>query len=485
MAKEITQLQPQVVWNYFYDLTQIPRPTGHTKAASDYVANVGKKLGLKTVVDEVGNVLITKPASAGLENRKVVTLQAHLDMVPQKNADKNHDFEKDPIDTIIDGDWVKADNTTLGADNGIGAALALAILSDNTLKHGPLEALFTIDEEVGMVGANALKKGFLKGDYLLNLDSEMEGEIFIGCAGGIDVNVSLQYKDQICVPAEDMIVKVSLSGLKGGHSGVDIHLGRANANKLMVRFLKRAIEETGACLVSLHGGSLRNAIPREATAILSIQREDADTLWELVSDYKELYNQEYAGIENNIRLVVEEFNEPVNTIIPEEISDGLINACEAVQNGPISYLSDFPGIVESSTNLASISAEKGMIEIKFLVRSSSESRKMMVASAVESAFTLMGARVEFDAAYNGWQPIAHSRLMEVMTEAYKELFGKEPAIKVMHAGLECGIIQGVMPNMEMISFGPTIEHPHSPDERVNISTVDATWKLMVRTLEQL
>lgn len=485
MAKEIKKLAPEAVWSYFYDFTQIPRPTGHTAEITAYVEQVGKDLGLETKVDHVGNVLIRKPATPGYEGKKVVTLQAHLDMVPQKNSNKVHDFEKDPIETCIDGEWVKARETTLGADNGIGAALALAVMADKSLKHGPLEALFTIDEEVGMVGANSLQPGFLKGEYLLNLDSEVEGELFIGCAGGIDVNVSLQYKDREPIPQEDRIVKVSLSGLKGGHSGVDIHLGRANANKLMCRFLKKAVEEVGVYVVSLHGGSLRNAIPREAVATLTVQKENADALWELVSDYEELYNKEYSGIENQISLKIEEANEPVDSIIPEDISDGLINAVEAVQNGVITYLSDFPDTVESSTNIASISAEKGLIEVKFLVRSSSESRKMMVASSVESAFTLIGAKVEFDAGYNGWQPIAHSHLMEVMRASYLTLFGKEPAVKVMHAGLECGIIQGVMPEMEMISFGPTIEHPHSPDERVHIGTVEKTWRLLVHTLEHL
>ena len=485
MSEEIKRLQPETVWGYFYDLTRIPRPTGHTAEATEYVKRAGEALGLDTTVDEVGNVLIRKPASPGYEDRKVVTLQGHLDMVPQKNSDIEHDFEKDPIETVVDGEWVRAKGTTLGADNGIGVSLGLAVMADKSLKHGPLEALFTIDEEVGMVGANALKPGMLKGDYLLNMDSEVEGELFIGCAGGIDVNVSLQYKDQMPIPEGDRTVKVTLSGLKGGHSGVDIHLGRANANKLMFRFLKRAVEETGVFISEVHGGSLRNAIPREAYAILTVSKEDADALWELVSDCEELYREEYRGIEENISLEIEECGKPAEKVIPEEISDGLVNAIEAVQNGVITYLTDFPGTVESSSNIAVVNAGGGSIEVKFLTRSSSESRKMMVASSIESAFTLMGAKVEFDAPYTGWQPIAQSRLMEVMKECYQELFGKEPEVKVMHAGLECGIIQGVMPDMEMISFGPTIEHPHSPDERVNTETVQKTWKLLVATLEKL
>lgn len=484
MSQEIKNLEPKLVWRYFYDLTQIPRPTGQTAEVSKYVANVGKELGLETKVDEVGNVLIFKPATKGLEDRKIVTLQSHLDMVPQKNRNIEHDFEKDPIDAHIDGEYVRARETTLGADNGIGVALALAALADDSLKHGPLECLFTIDEEVGMVGANALKPGFLKGDILINLDSELEGEIFIGCAGGIDINVSMQYKDQEPFPQGDKAFKVTLDGLKGGHSGVDIHLGRGNANKMIVRFLKQAVAELDTCLGEIEGGSLRNAIPREAHAIVSVREEDADALWELVTDYEELYNEEYKGIENKINLKIEECEAP-KTIVPDEIRDGIINAVEACQNGPISFLSDFPGIVESSSSLAFLSVKGGEIDVKFLTRSSSESRKFMVVSSIESAFSLMGAKVETDASYNGWQPVAHSHVLEVMKAAYKDLFHKEPAVKVMHAGLECGIIKGVMPDMEMISFGPTILHPHSPDEKVEIVTVDKSWKLLVRTLETI
>ncbi len=481
MSQEIKNLKPQAVWRYFYDLTQIPRPTGHVEEVCAYVANVGRELGLETLTDEVGNVLIRKSATPGMEGCKVLTLQSHLDMVPQKNSHVQHDFLKDPIQPWIDGEWVKARETTLGADNGIGAAMALAVMADNTLVHGPIEALFTVDEEVGMEGAFGLKPGFSKGDILLNLDSEVEGELFIGCAGGVDINVSMEYKDQRPAPDGDTAVLVKLSGLKGGHSGVDIHLGRGNANKMLFRFLKKAVEELSACVAWIEGGSLRNAIPREASALITVQKEDADNLWELVSDFEDLFNREYAEIEGSISFTAEAYEMP-KTIVPEEISNNIIHAVEACQNGVITYLTDFPDTVEASSNIALVRLGEGKFEAKFLTRSSSESRKYMVASSIESAFALAGAKVELDGAYNGWQPNAKSYILDVMSRVYEQLYGVRPAVKVMHAGLECGIIQGVMPDMEMISFGPTIAHPHSPDEKVNIPSVEKTWNLLVHVL---
>ena len=476
------KLAPSTLWGYFYDLTQIPRPTGHCQAVREYVVAEGKRLGLETHVDEVGNVLIRKPATPGLEDRPVATLQGHLDMVPQKNSDKVHNFETDPIQTMQDGDWITADGTTLGADNGMGVALSLAILADDTLKHGPLEALFTIDEEVGMDGANGLKPGFSKGDILLNIDSEVEGDLFVGCAGGIDVNVSLEYQDNHEPDEDEIGVRLTIKGLKGGHSGVDIHLGRANANKLMARLLKEAVSQCGALVAEIDGGNMRNAIPREAVALLSIKEDDTEALWELVSDYEETFNKEFAGIENHITVSLERCDRP-KTILPDEIQDALIHALNACQNGVISMLSEFPDTVEASSNLAQVQAGEGHISARFLVRSSSDSRKMWVASSIESCFLLMDARVEFDAPYTGWQPNAESHIMQVMCQAAKEVYGKDPAVKVMHAGLECGIIQGVMPDMDMISFGPEIQHPHSPDERVSIPSVERSYRMLVRALE--
>lgn len=484
MSSQIKELSPTRVWGYFYDFTQIPRPTGQMDAITKYVIAFGKGLGLETLQDEVGNVLIRKPATSGMEARKTVVLQSHLDMVPQKNSSVNHNFAADPIDAYIDGEWVTAHDTTLGADNGIGAALAMAVLADNTLKHGPIEALFTVDEEVGMDGAFGLKPGFLKADILINCDSEEEGELFVGCAGGADLNISFQYKDDAYIPEGDVAVKLSLTGLKGGHSGVDIHLGRANANKLIFRFLKEAVCEYGARLASVEGGSLRNAIPREAFATVTIPGDDAETFWELVADYEELFRTEYAGIEDGITFVAEKTDLPAS-LIPEEIQDGLINAVEGCQNGVISMLNDFPGTVESSSNLAVIQSTEGQIEIKILVRSSSESRKASVCSSLESVFALAGAKVEEGGGYNGWQPDINSPILKLMLSTYEELYGSKPSVKVMHAGLECGIIQGAYPKMDMISIGPDLQYPHSPDERVNITTVEKVWEFIKATLERV
>ncbi|MDL2255733.1 aminoacyl-histidine dipeptidase [Parabacteroides sp. OttesenSCG-928-K15] len=484
MSAEIKNLSPKHVWGYFYDLTQIPRPTGQMEAVTRYVADFGKQLGLETLQDEVGNVLIRKPATPGMEGRKTVILQSHLDMVPQKNATVKHDFSKDPIDAYIDGDWVTARDTTLGADNGIGAAYAMAALSDTTLKHGPLEALFTVDEEVGMDGAFGLKPGFLKGEILINCDSEKEGELFVGCAGGADLDITFQYKDDSYVPEGDVAVKLSLTGLKGGHSGVDIHLGRANANKLMFRFLKEAVMEYGVRLAFIDGGSLRNAIPREAFAIVTLPEDEADVFWELVSDYQDLYRSEFAAVEGGISFVAEKVDMPA-TLIPEEIQDALINAVVGCRNGVLSMLHDFPGTVESSSNLAIVKSSEGLIEVKILVRSSSETRKAAVCSSLESVFALAGARVDEGGGYNGWQPNINSPILQVMARTYEELYGVKPAVKVMHAGLECGIIQGAYPTMDMISIGPDLEFPHSPDERVNIPSVAKVWDFLKAALERI
>ena len=484
MSAEIKNLSPKPVWDYFYSLTQIPRPTGHMEAVTRFVESVGNALGLETLRDGVGNVLIRNPASPGRENHKTVTLQAHLDMVPQKNASVQHDFLTDPIDAYVEDGWVKAHGTTLGADNGIGASLALAVLADDTLEHGPIEALFTIDEEQSMDGAFGLKPNFLQGDILLNCDSEKEGELFVGCAGGADLNISFQFKEDTYIPEGDVAVKITLSGLKGGHSGVDIHLGRANANKLMFRFLKEAVCDYGARLSAVEGGNMRNAIPREAWAIVTIPGDNVEALWELVSDYQEMYQVEYAGVESGIRFEAE-MTELPTTLIPEEIQDDLINAIEGCQNGVISMLHDFPGTVESSSNLAIVKTSDELIEIKILVRSSSETRKEAVCSSLESIFSMAGAKVEIPDGYNGWQPNIHSPMLQVMKEVYQELFAVEPAVKVMHAGLECGIIQGAYPQMDMISIGPDLEYPHSPDERVRIESVANTWRYITAVLAKI
>ena len=486
MAEEIKRLAPEAVWGYFYDLTQIPRPTGHTKQVTEYLKAFGAKHGLETLQDETGNVLIRKPATPGYEGRKPVVLQAHVDMVPQKNAGVAHDFLRDPIDAYIDGEWVTARDTTLGADNGMGVALAMAALTDDTLKHGPLEALFTIDEEVGMDGAVGLKPGFLRGSILINGDSEEEGRLFVGCAGGVDMNINFRYRDGEPTPEGHVALRITLTGLKGGHSGVDIHLGRANANKLLFRFLKKAVSHCGVRLASVEGGSLRNAIPREAVAIVTVPANRVADVEQLVSEHEALYRKEYKGIEGDIRFTAERTPDLPATVIPEEIQDDLINAVEGCQNGPISMLHDFPGTVESSSNLAIVKSEPdGQIYIKILVRSSSESRKDALCSSLESVFSLAGAKVEYFNPYGGWQPNIDSPILRTMESVYESLFGRKPEVTVMHAGLECGIIQEAYPDMDMISFGPDIKHPHSPGEAVGIASVEKSWRLLRATLEAI
>ncbi|MDR1402710.1 MAG: aminoacyl-histidine dipeptidase [Tannerellaceae bacterium] len=485
MSAEIKKLTPNHVWGYFYELTQIPRPTGHMEAVTRFVAEFGRKLNLETVQDEAGNVLIRKPGTAGMENRQTIILQAHLDMVPDKTDAVAHNFRTDPVNAYIEGDWVTAQGTTLGADNGIGVALAMAALADRTVKHGPLEALFTVDEEQGMEGAMALKTGFLKGRALINCDSEGEGELFAGCAGGADLTLSFQYeKDDTNIPEGDVAVKISLTGLKGGHSGLDIHLGRGNANKLMFRFLKESVTECGARLSSVQGGTLKNVIPREASAIITIPGENAEMLWEMVSDFQDLYRTEYKGIEEGVCFTAEKVELP-ETLIPEQIQDDLINAVEGCPNGVFAMLPDFPGTVESSSNLAVVASQKGLIEATILVRSSTESRKAYVCSCLESVFALAGAKVEYSGPYNGWQPNIHSPLLKRMEEAYEDLYCVKPAVKVVHAGLECGIIQGIYPDMDMVSIGPDIRSAHSPGEKVYIPSVEKVWNFLKATLEKI
>lgn len=483
MSKEILKLKPQQLWKHFYDLTQIPRPTGQMKEVTKFVIDFGKSLDLDVKQDKVGNVLITKPATKGMEKAPVVILQSHLDMVPQKNSDVKHDFTKDPIETQIDGNKVKAKSTTLGADNGIGAAAMMAVLEDKSLKHGKIEALFTIDEEVGMVGALGLKKGFLSGNILLNLDTEEIGELCVGCAGGADVNADWEFKDA-SVPEGDIAYKITLKGLRGGHSGTEIHLGRANANKLMFYFLKEAVSSYEVRLSAIDGGSLRNAIPREAVAIVTLPEEDEKDFLKLVKSYEKIFQEEYKAVEQNLSFKAAKTDLP-KTLIPEEIQDSLINAVVACQNGVIGMLTDFEGIVETSTNLASIKSEAGHIAAKMLARSSSETRKNEICSSLESAFALAGAKVSIENEYPGWQPNAHSDTLNMMAKLYESMYKEKAHVVVVHAGLECGIILGSTPGLDIVSFGPTILNAHSPDEFVEIDTVSKFYDYLVKTLENI
>lgn len=476
-------LQPQGLWSNFYDLTQIPRPSGQKEEVSAFLANYGRSLGLETIVDEIGNVIIRKPASPGYENHPGVILQGHMDMVPQKNNDTVFDFAKDPIEAYIDGEWVTAKGTTLGADNGIGVAAAMAILADKNVVHPPLEVLVTVDEETGMYGAFALEGGLLQGKTLLNLDSEAEGELYVGCAGGVDTTAKFAYTP-VEVEEGDVAVKVSVTGCKGGHSGCDIHLQRANANKLLFRFLKEAVANYEARLASVEGGSLRNAIPREASAIITIPAEGLDEVMDLVAEFEDLFVAEYDGVEDNIRFMAEQVECPA-TELPEDVQDFLIHAITACPHGVYRVIPEMPDVVETSNNLAMLKTEDNCVTVYCLTRSSVESRKEELQEIIHSVFAMAGAEVEFSGSYPGWKPNLKSHILEVMKQTYQENYGVEPRVIIIHAGLECGIIGRNYPGMDMISFGPTIKYPHSPDERVNIATVAKFYEYLLATLKAL
>lgn len=484
MKSEIETLQPEAVWRHFSAICKIPRPSGHLEKITQYILDFGKNLGLETVLDEAGNVLIRKPATPGMENRKPVVLQGHMDMVPQKNADKVHNFETDPINSYIDGEWVTANGTTLGADNGIGISSILAILESETLKHGPLEALFTYDEETGMYGALGLQPDLLQAEILLNTDSEQEGELYMSCAGGIDLAASFKYKDEPYIPENEIALKIVISGLKGGHSGVDIHLGRANANKLLFRFLKHAVQEYDVRLAWVSGGNLRNAIPREAEAVVTIPAEYKSDFLDEVADFEALYIHEYGLIEDDLTLTAEETGLP-DFLIPEPIQDDLINAVVGCRNGVARMIPGVPEVVETSSNLAIVRSSEGSIEVLILIRSSSESMKQALVSSLESVFLLAGAKVETSGDYPGWEPNLNSPVLKVAKDVHKKVLGFDPEVKIMHAGLECGIIGAAYPNLDMISFGPTIKFPHSPDERVNIASVEHFWNFLTNLVENI
>jgi dipeptidase D len=481
MSNEIINLEPKAVWKHFYSLTQIPRPSKHEKAAVDFVINFGKQLGLETNTDELGNVVIRKPATPGMENRKGIILQGHLDMVPQKNSDKQHDFVKDPIEAYIDGEWVTANGTTLGADNGIGVAAAMAVLEDKSLVHGPVEALFTIDEETGMTGAFGLKADMLKGDILINLDSEDEGELYVGCAGGLDANIELKYKPEP-VAAGMTFFKISVTGLKGGHSGLDINSGRANAIKLLFRFFFQAEKDFGLRISSLDGGSLRNAIPREAFAIVGINSKHLDGFKNLLNHYEAIYKKEFSAVEPVLSCKLESVPNP-GSVIDAKSQWSIIRAIFGCPNGVVRMSDSMLGLVETSTNLARTFTENETIYAQCLLRSSVDTSKDALAQKIASVFELAGAKISFSGAYPGWKPNIQSPILKVMREVYNKNFGKVPEIKAIHAGLECGILGGAYPNLDMISFGPTIRYPHSPDEKVKIDTVLMFWKFLVEVLK--
>lgn len=480
---DIKNLAPQEVWKHFYTLTQIPRPSKKEGEIIAYMKKFGEGLGLDTVVDEVGNVIIKKPATAGMENRKTVVLQGHLDMVPQKNSDKEFDFDKDPITAFVEGDWVTADGTTLGSDNGIGVAAAMAVLESDRLKHGPVEALFTIDEETGMTGAFGLKPGLLEADILINMDSEDEGELYVGCAGGIDISASKSYAEED-TPAGHSAYKVQARGLKGGHSGIDIPLGRANANKILFRFLMQAESDLGIRLSEASGGDLRNAIPREAQAVVVVPQEVTGKFENLVEQYLDIYKNEFSDTEPDLSFSCEKVSGPAKVISKEEQYQ-FIRAIFACPNGVQRMSNSMEGLVETSNNLAIISLKNGEFLALNLTRSSVDSAKIATAWKIAAVFQLIGADIELSGEYPGWKPNMDSAILKVCLNVYDEKFGKIPEIKGIHAGLECGLLGGVYPGLDMISIGPTIRFPHSPDEKVEIGTVSRFWDYLVAILENV
>ena len=480
---EIKNLKPECIWRNFDALTQVPRPSGHLEKVQQYLLDFAKRAGVEAYKDEAENIVMRKPATPGMENRKTTILQAHMDMVPQKDKDSTHDFVNDPIQTYIDGDWVRAKGTTLGADNGLGVAAIMAIMEATDLKHGPLEALITADEETGMFGANALPEGKLEGEILLNLDTEEDDELIIGSAGGVDITATLDYKS-VESDKEDVAVKVLIKGLKGGHSGLEICEGRGNANKMMARIVRDAIADDDACLATWHGGNMRNAIPREAEVVLTLPKENKEDLVALVAEYKTIFNDEFKGIENEITVLVEDVDLPAE-VVPEEIQDNLVDAIYAAHNGVWRYIPSIPNIVETSSNLAIVDIEGGKAAVKILARSSSESVKEEISRSLESCFNMAGMKVEFSGEYGGWNPNTESELIKVMQGLYKELFNEEPKVQVVHAGLECSIILSKYPGLDICSFGPTLRSPHTPNERAYWPSAAKFWALLTRTLEEI
>ena len=479
---EIKNLNPECIWRNFDALTQVPRPSGHLEKVQHMLLEFAARVGVEAFKDAAGNIVMRKPASPGMENRKGIILQAHMDMVPQKSKESTHNFETDPIQTYVDGEWVKAKGTTLGADNGIGVAAIMAVMEDKTLVHGPVEGLITADEETGMFGANDLPEGELNGDILLNLDSETWGKFVIGSAGGVDITATLEYKE-VETDKDDAAVKVVIKGLKGGHSGLEINEGRGNANKLMARFVHEAIAEYGARLATWHGGNMRNAIPFECETVLTLPKENVEALKEAVAEWCALFNNEYRTIEENIQFFAEDVEAPA-TEVPEEIQDNLLDAIYGCHNGVLRMIPVFPSVVETSSNLAIIDINGGHAYFKLLARSSRESMRDYIATTLESTFSMAGMKVEMSGEYGGWDPNTDSEILQLLEKNYRELFNEDAIEQVDHAGLECSVILGKYPHLDVVSLGPTMRSPHTTSERCLISTVAPFWELLKKTMAE-
>lgn len=471
---EKIDLKPASVFHYFAEISKVPRPSKKEEQIIAYLEAFGKQHNLETKVDKAGNVLIKKPATPGKENLKTVILQSHVDMVCEKNNDVQHDFLKDPIEIVIDGEWMKANGTTLGADNGIGVATQLAVLAANDIEHGPVECLFTVDEETGLTGAFALEPGFMNGDILLNLDSEDEGEIFIGCAGGMDSVAELTYKE-VDVPAGYFFFRVGVKGLKGGHSGGDIHLGLGNANKILNRFLSQTAKKYDMYICEINGGNLRNAIPREAYAVCAVPFEIKESIRVDLNVFSADMENELGSIEPDIKFTLESEAARAKAI-DKDTTSRLLKTLYAIPHGVYAMSHDMPGLVETSNNLASIKMKEGnVIRIETSQRSSILSSRDDMANTVRAAMELGGAKVSYGNGYPGWKPDPNSEILKVAEVSYKKLFGVDAKVKAIHAGLECGLFLDKYPSLDMISFGPTLQGVHSPDERMLIPTVEKFW----------
>ncbi|WP_299136756.1 aminoacyl-histidine dipeptidase [uncultured Tenacibaculum sp.] len=483
MNSEIRNLEPKTVWNHFSDLNAVPRPSKKEERVIQFMVDFGKKLNLETMVDNVGNVIIRKPASAGMENRKTIVMQSHLDMVHQKNADTVFDFDTEGIKMIVEGDWVKADGTTLGADNGLGVASIMAVLSSSDIAHPAIEALFTIDEETGMTGAMGLEGGILKGEILLNLDTEEDDEIGMGCAGGVDITATRNYTEE-ATPENTTSFEISVTGLNGGHSGMDIHKGLGNANKIMNRLLFDGFTNFGLRVSEINGGSLRNAIPRESFATVVIDSVSKEPfLYEL----NELINNikaEFSSLEKNLSIELKEVTSPKN-VMDLGVQEGLIKSVYASLNGVYRMSPDIENLVETSNNVARVIVKDGAIKIGCLTRSSSETNKWDLANSLRATFELAGFDVELSGSYPGWLPNVNSEILKIVTDLYIKLHNEKPHVAACHAGLECGILGQNYPEMDMVSFGPNIRGAHSPDERAQISSTQKYWAFLLEILKNI
>lgn len=482
---KITDLEPRLVWECFDEITKVPRPTHHLEKMKAFLVDWAERHNIPVKTDEVGNVVMTKPATPGHENAPTVILQGHQDMVAEKRGDKVHDFMNDPITTIVDGDWVKADGTTLGADNGLGCAFAMAVLLDNNLVHGPIEALFTVDEEQGLIGANGIQPGFVKGEILLNLDSEEHGQLVIGCAGGKVTIAELPFT-MVDAPRGLSFFTVDIDHLKGGHSGMEIGLGRGNSNQQLARFLWEASQRYGLYLVAIDGGNLANAIPRKATAMFGIPEKNADDIRLFAREFSATIHSEFLLAEGP-DFVFELADAPRQTeVIDPAVSNKLISALFSCPNGVQGMSNAVPGLIETSCNLASVKmTPQSTILITVHQRSSVDSRRDEIADRVKSLFMLIGAEVNFDDTYVGWAPNPDSKVLKVAEQSFESLFGEKPRVEALHAGLECGLFLEKMPGLDMISFGPTLKDIHSPSERAHIPAVQKCWKLVKEILCRL